>query len=121
MNEKQRASILLGKCLCSVSFLDPPAPSLHLSVLWKKRRVCHRGARYRILCVLFVTQQSFSLKCEPVLVCSLWICVRALVWVCVFEVASVCLCVFVDTVCACTVFLSVEVWYYGCLCNTVCV
>lgn len=120
MNQKQKALVLLGKCLCFVSFLDPLSLSLHLSVLWKKTRVCHRGACYRILCVLFVTQQSFSLKCEPALVCSFGnVCVCLCVGVCIWGCICVPVCICGYSMCMYSI-LWTKVWYLGYVCVCKC-
>lgn len=68
----------------------------------------------------FVTEQSFSLKCESVLCVVLDMCVCYLVCMCsfvgmrAFEVESVFLCVFVDTIHACAMDLCVILYLCEC-------
>lgn len=80
---------------CKMSLLFPllPSPSI-FEYCGKKRRECHQGARWRILCVLLVTQQSSYLKCEAVLLC-VWVCVRLhlCAFVCITMHACVTVCV----------------------------
>lgn len=108
----------------------PPQSLLNSSSALKKRRVCHRGACYRILCVLFVTQESFSrsVKWEPVLLCvvldmSTLACVHLLMCGCLYVCLGLHLCgcmhlwILYVPICVCCI---VYVWMAcECMCTTV--